>query len=391
MWPLCGGFFVKNVNSATTTCFGGPAEADCYVAELDFSALNLADDSALRTATQEGRALVRGHFEQMPNSQFKVARLVVSEAYQAQANAVPNADAEYYGVENSGIVCITYPCPTLVERKLNTLELQQLAGLDLTASGASKASIEAAGVALQTGAVLVAGTHGTVSGPGGEGLSLTATEFYLAVMGKPAGELCGLNVCGAGEYCCNPSCGICAPLNGACIEIACAPLCDHDVCSKGPALEKGCSVCVTKVCNQDPYCCDNEWDGICVGEAKTLCGECAEPEPEPTCAHSECEKGATLEASCSPCATAVCNYDAYCCATSWDALCVSEAEQLCKDVCKAPEQPACAHSECKKGAKLVDSCSPCAAAVCGQDPYCCNNAWDKLCVSQAQTLCPSCN
>lgn len=35
------------------------------------------------------------------------------------------------------------------------------------------------------------------------------------------GEPCGDGVCGAGSYCCNTSCGICAPLDGACIQIAC--------------------------------------------------------------------------------------------------------------------------------------------------------------------------
>jgi hypothetical protein len=34
---------------------------------------------------------------------------------------------------------------------------------------------------------------------------------------------CGSNHCGAGEYCCNASCGICAPFGSVCIQIACAP------------------------------------------------------------------------------------------------------------------------------------------------------------------------
>lgn len=36
-----------------------------------------------------------------------------------------------------------------------------------------------------------------------------------------AGEPCGDVTCGAQSYCCNASCGICAPLDGACIQIAC--------------------------------------------------------------------------------------------------------------------------------------------------------------------------
>lgn len=34
---------------------------------------------------------------------------------------------------------------------------------------------------------------------------------------------CGQNTCGAGQYCCNESCGICAPMGAACIQMMCAP------------------------------------------------------------------------------------------------------------------------------------------------------------------------
>lgn len=40
---------------------------------------------------------------------------------------------------------------------------------------------------------------------------------------EPAGEPCGDTVCGDGLVCCNASCGICTPPDGACIQIACAP------------------------------------------------------------------------------------------------------------------------------------------------------------------------
>jgi hypothetical protein len=36
-------------------------------------------------------------------------------------------------------------------------------------------------------------------------------------------ERCGNNLCGEGEYCCNPSCGVCAPKGGACDAIRCEP------------------------------------------------------------------------------------------------------------------------------------------------------------------------
>lgn len=39
--------------------------------------------------------------------------------------------------------------------------------------------------------------------------------------GSGGGEQCGTAVCGAGYYCCNRSCGICAPKDGACIQLFC--------------------------------------------------------------------------------------------------------------------------------------------------------------------------
>lgn len=36
------------------------------------------------------------------------------------------------------------------------------------------------------------------------------------------GVTCGTKTCGAGQYCCNSSCGICAPFGSACIQIVCA-------------------------------------------------------------------------------------------------------------------------------------------------------------------------
>lgn len=39
--------------------------------------------------------------------------------------------------------------------------------------------------------------------------------------GGQGGEPCGDLFCGASSYCCNESCGICAPIGGACIQLAC--------------------------------------------------------------------------------------------------------------------------------------------------------------------------
>jgi hypothetical protein len=99
--------------------------------------------------------------------------------------------------------------------------------------------------------------------------------------------------------------------------------------------------------------------------------------------------GAALSASCSTCVSDVCALDPYCCQTSWDATCVSEAqaESSCANSCAG----GCSHGECEVGAKLTNGCSQCVTDVCQMDPYCCNTDWDQQCVNEADQLCGGCN
>jgi hypothetical protein len=47
--------------------------------------------------------------------------------------------------------------------------------------------------------------------------------------------------------------------------------------------------------------------------------------PSSYCAHDPCQGGAALDPDCDPCVAAVCAADPFCCATQWDATCVSAA------------------------------------------------------------------
>ena len=54
--------------------------------------------------------------------------------------------------------------------------------------------------------------------------------------------------------------------------------------------------CQELVCAIDPYCCDTEWDGICVGEAIELCGDlCPQPPDDGACclSNGECSEPTT--------------------------------------------------------------------------------------------------
>lgn len=60
---------------------------------------------------------------------------------------------------------------------------------------------------------------------------------------------CGDVTCESGEYCCNPSCNICAPEGIACIQM----VCDVDVQED---TDKGNENCGLSVCGQGEFCCD---------------------------------------------------------------------------------------------------------------------------------------
>lgn len=74
-------------------------------------------------------------------------------------------------------------------------------------------------------------SDGTVAGPTGQCVrndqnvcvweitSCPSTPTPL----PPGGEQCGNVVCGQGQVCCNPSCGICTSPDGACLMMVCNP------------------------------------------------------------------------------------------------------------------------------------------------------------------------
>lgn len=47
----------------------------------------------------------------------------------------------------------------------------------------------------------------------------------------------------------------------------------------------------------------------------------------------------------------------------------------------------CDHGVCVPGDPLSTTCNACSAAVCKQDSYCCNVAWDNICVTEADRFC----
>ena len=87
------------------------------------------------------------------------------------------------------------------------------------------------------------GAGGSSSGAGGRAGAPGAVDAAVD-SGVDAQTVCGSRVCAAGTYCCNPSCGICAPLGTACIQVLCPPDAqlsfDALSCVVDPGLDSTC-------------------------------------------------------------------------------------------------------------------------------------------------------
>ena len=109
------------------------------------------------------------------------------------------------------------------------------------------------------------------------------------------------------------------------------------------------------------------------------------PRPADTAAAEDC--CVTGDAGCTDVVveSCVCDADQYCCNNSWDSICVAEVASLGCGTCES-DVPCCSASGeagCENSG--TESC------VCDADPYCCNVAWDSLCVQEVESLgCGSC-
>ena len=166
---------------------------------------------------------------------------------------------------------------------------------------------------------------------------------------------------------------------------ACGDLAAGDCCAAHDAPYCNNAACCSVVCAMDAFCCDTLWDGLCVDAAEKdpLCGcagvgcgapdagNCCLPHGSPYCDDNFC-------------CGAVCFADPFCCDAQWDGVCVDLAQQLCG--CNACGDPA-AGDCCSAHASPYCDDATCCAAVCAVDPVCCKDQWDGICAGEADDLC----
>ena len=186
------------------------------------------------------------------------------------------------------------------------------------------------------------------------------------------GEVCGDNVCRAGEYCCNASCGFCAPEGEGCITIACPPepvVCNGVVCDEGvleccPGCELGESSCGAPgggcppqrceeicedgtVCGPDEDCCPGCYgESFCV-ERGSGCPEIACPPPMECPDGTLCEPGGQCCEGC---------FGSFSCAPADEMCPVVDCPTECRSGEDCPSGNCCA--DCETGARYCSS-GPC--------------------------------
>jgi uncharacterized protein DUF6748 len=166
--PMCGGYFVKRVNLPTTRCANGRYMAQCYVAAIDWNGQH---------EVEAGKALLRGNVIAKTYERFgNLGAFRVAESWQAISDSQPQGT--FYRVRDRGLRCITHPCPTHHEAKLNSTFSLNIAGVDLSGAGPSNNARVEAAMRGPEGA-MISGNHVPVTGPGGRLLSLKATQVYL--------------------------------------------------------------------------------------------------------------------------------------------------------------------------------------------------------------------
>ncbi|GMV42762.1 MAG: hypothetical protein AMXMBFR64_44780 [Myxococcales bacterium] len=219
------------------------------------------------------------------------------------------------------------------------------------------------------------------------------------------------DVCTASDFCEDGECKAGEPACPTCeTDADCAPYEDGNLCD-------GITRCLGGYCKPDPATipkCDTSKDTGCdvtqcvpdTGLCKTVtlsegdpCNDkngCTEGE---TCQGGQCKGGKVVCTSgCKPteepgcggcsCEGCVCALDPFCCNVHWDESCVG----LCKGDCGMDCGPVITPPDGGCTQSNSPGCGGCAceSCVCGMDPYCCNNAWDSLCVDECSQCGTNC-
>jgi hypothetical protein len=197
--PQCGGVYYHLLNSATTKCIDGKSAERCYASAVDWNRLGLNEAATAKASAGLFARQLIVRATAVKKNYPRVGSFAELRPTEAWVGHGPNvASGVFVKVELSGVRCITTPCPSFHEAKLNASTRANLAELDWSTSGATDEQIGAAQDDMLTNNLIIAGDRYTATGPAGRMAARTVTQFYQRVtdaktcyIGGCAGQLCG--------------------------------------------------------------------------------------------------------------------------------------------------------------------------------------------------------
>lgn len=167
MSPMCGGYFVSQVNDAMTRCHDGKYAKECYVAQIDWSSAGLVESDA------EGAAslLFRGSIGFLTfGSMGNYGVLKATEVWSSPI--LETETGSYYRVTDAGIRCFRAPCLNMKSDRLNSTSSRMVSEIG------GYYGPKAASAVMGEGGAIVAGSYYSTK-DGGRGV--TATKFWKRV------------------------------------------------------------------------------------------------------------------------------------------------------------------------------------------------------------------
>jgi hypothetical protein len=184
--PICGGYFIKQVNLKATPCLDGVFRSECYVSAIDWSSLKVPPYQLVKIQNDDGsRVILRGNIVPVTFPGFgEFGNLRVKEAFYAATNAP--AKGTFVAIKDNGIRCITTPCFSTDKLVLNKPKISPVSSIDLNQAGATQKQLDAATSEIFGQGLIAVGKTEVVENvdPTKRDTKFVATQFYLRVEPK---------------------------------------------------------------------------------------------------------------------------------------------------------------------------------------------------------------
>jgi hypothetical protein len=187
-FPMCGGFFVHQLNNASMTCADGSVKAECYVAKANLSSLGFkaAEQQSFLSQLGQGLLVVKGNLSDS-SSVGTWGQLNASAVYEAWTDQP--ATGSFHSVYDSGIRCITAPCNSLAQQPLNSdAPAAFLTGFDFSAINMAEETQAQVWEILSLGHLIAAGS---IAEKPGVGATFVASQLYARRFPKAIADFAG--------------------------------------------------------------------------------------------------------------------------------------------------------------------------------------------------------